>query len=238
MPKSVFSSSEAKRMFAEIDARHDHLLNKAMPIAMKLTMDSVLAQARTKSIGYIRNRAKVPRWVIARKLPTKLQRKASLKDFYRRGKMTSKSQIILSDVQGITILSKKASGAGGGSAPPVVDQSKMARLAQSTKGIKLGKAGNYPNAFVADGKRRETDPKYNQRLISKLGAGPKVLRGKHWQVLQRDGSAAYPVSPITIPIAKYAGVALRRYSKAIFNSKGVAIYESKEKYVMNEKVKF
>ena len=238
MPKKVYTLADSAKMFAEINARHEHLLMKAMPIAMKLTMDSVLAQARTKAIAYVRNRAKVAKWIVARKLPTKLQRKASLKDFYQRGKMTSKSHIILSDIQAITILSKKAGGAGGAASPPIVDGSIMAKLAKSKNGVSLGKAGKYPKAFVTDGKRRETDPKYNAYLIRKLGAGPKVLRGKYWQVLEREDESAYPVKPVTIPIAKYAGVALRRYTKAVYNSKGPAIFESKQKYVMNSKVKF
>ena len=86
MTSKVYKLADVDKMVADINGRHEHLLTRAMPIAMKEAMDSVLAQARTKTIAYVRTKVKVQRWVVARKLPTKLQRKANLKDFYKRGK--------------------------------------------------------------------------------------------------------------------------------------------------------
>lgn len=237
MAVKEYALSDVGKMMDDINARHKHLIARAMPISMKDMMDSVLAQARTKTIRHVKTRAKVPRWVIARKFPAKLQRKANIKDFYKDGKMSSKSQMLVTDVQGITVLSKRASGKGAASRPPVVDSAKMEKLQKSMKGITLGKAGNYPNAFVADGRKREMNPNYDAYLRKNLNAGPKVLQGKYWQVLERQDKSAYPIKPVTIPI-DYAGRVLKKYTNYFMNSKGPSIFKSKLEYAMKSKVRF
>ncbi len=96
---------------------------------------------------------------------------------------------------------------------------------KKSKVIKIGKgksARTYTNSFISKGKRRETDPKYNDYVTRAYGAGRKVLKNRHYQVLKRIGSNPYPLDVVKIPLKAALTGSFRAASRTVIRPGGPA----------------
>jgi hypothetical protein len=218
------------KMAHDIEVRHEYLLKKAIPVSVKQSLDAVASLARTKVIGYIKGKAKVKRWVIARKLPKKLQRKSNVKEWYKTGTMSAKNHILTNGITYASLFGKAKS--------PRPPDSKMKAIQEKGKGVKAPGMPRVNDAFVANGKRRTSDPAYEKRLQKRYSLSSPVLRGNNYQVMRRTGKKAYPVEVVKVEIDKYAGRAMDSFVKRTHQQHYGRVFERQLSYNMIHKVKF
>jgi hypothetical protein len=230
MPVTEYTLGSMDKMVKDIEDRHHYLLNKAIPVAIKQSLDAVASLARTKVIGYVKGKAKVNRWVIARKLPKKLQRKANVRDFFKTGTMSAKNHILTNGITYASLFGNKKS--------PKPSNSKMKAIQKRGKGVKAPGQNAEKQAFVADGQRRVSDPAYEKRLKKAYDLSDPVLRGNNYQVMKRTGKKAYPVEVLKVEINKYAGRAMDSFAKRAHQQHYGRIFERQLAYNMTHKVKF
>lgn len=232
MGKSVktYSLNEGRKLAADINARHRLLLEQAVPLATKQALDAVTAKGRTRMIKYARVKASVPRWAIAKKLPRKLQRKASLAEWKRTKRMSAKSHVLTNGITMVSLFGTRKN--------PTPPEEKMKSIQKARSGVKAPKQQRVKDAFVGKGEKRIRDRSYDNYLREKQNAGPATLRGKNWQVMRRTGKKAYPVEIVKVEIEKFAGRALDSYTNRVYRREYGFIFERQLEFNLNNKVRF
>lgn len=226
--KHVWTDKEFGKMVEKIHQDYEYLVVKATPLAFKYAFDEITAKARTKTIRYLARTIKVPQWAIRRKLPKKLQRKANINNFLRKGKMASKSHILTDGIPLVSLLGTSKKG-------PTV--SKLEKLYNSDTGIKVG-AHYVADGFVADGEKRIKigSRKYNE-YIKKQGGSDPVLKGRNAQVMRRKGKSAYQVEVVKVPM-KNAGRALDSFTTREARVSLQTTLDKRLDFVLKNKVRF
>lgn len=218
------------KMTKDIEERHEYLLKKAIPIAIKQSLDAVASLARTKVIAYIKGKAKVKRWVVARKLPKKLQRKANVREWSKTGNMSAKNHILTNGITYASLFGSKKN--------PRPDEAKMKAIKKRNTGVTAPGQKKEKQAFVNNGKRRVTDDAYEKSLRKRYNLSSPVLRGNNYQVMKRTGKKAYPLEVLKVDIDKYAGRAMDSFVKRTHQQHYGRIFERQLSYNMTHKVKF
>ena len=220
--RRTYNLSDAAQLGKHVVAIIDHIEKEAVPVATKYTLDAISAKARTKAIRYMAMRARVPQWIIRKRMNRRWQRKANLTDYKRTGVMSAKTQMLTADVSAVGLL-------GTAKQPP--SGQRMKAIQKARRGVKAGRH-NFPQAFVADGGRRTRDAKYDKYIKDTYGAN-KVLMGKYWLIMERTSKKAYPLKAVKIKVDDFAGRALDTYHKRVFRTDYSRIYNQKHTYAMS-----
>ena len=162
---------------------------------------------------------------IRRKIPAKFGHNATPK--IPQAKIT----IRRTDMAAISLFAKPTNSRKGAAIAHKRGDLDIGAIAQASnrgrhsKAIKIGKgksARTFTGAFISQGKRRATDPQYNDYVMRSLGAKKNVLAGRFYQVLKRVGPKPYPLEVVKIPLKAALTGSFRAATRSVIRPGGAA----------------
>lgn len=236
---SFRQSVDTSRLFVGDLAKLETLLNvigtKTVIPAQNRALNRIKRSLSSKAVPIAARTANLSNYHIKRKVPAKFQHNATPK--VPRAKITLRR----TDMAAISLFARASNSRKGASNTyrkgdldkAAIEKAMLRSRKSKQKTLKVGKgktARTYRGAFIAQGKRRASDPKYNDYVQKKYGAGRNVLAGKYFHVLKRVGPKPYPLDVISIPIKKPLTNAFRAASRIVFRRGGQAQKEFTSSY--------
>lgn len=210
----------------DIDYLIDALIGMGKPDAMvKATnrgINKIKGRIVSRAVPKAAISANLSKYHIRRKLPASFQHNATPKR--PRAKITVRR----TDMAAISLFARPTNSRKGEYKKGDLDKNAIAtakRQAKHGKVLKVGKgkhARTYTSAFISKGTRREQDPKYDEYLTKRFGAGKKVLRDRYFHVLKRVGAKPYPLDVVKIPLKHAMTGAFRFSARAVLAKNGQA----------------
>lgn len=224
MAKNVVSLSPAFDKNIELLIQTLEKMGKknAILVATNRGINKIKAKIVSDAVPRAARGANLTNYHIRRKVPANMQHNA-LPNFPR-----AKITVRRTDMAAISLFARSSKSRIGEYKKGDLDTSAIDQAinrGKKNKVLKVGKgksARSYTNAFISKGKRRETDPKYDEYVTKSLGAGRKVLKNRFYQVLKRVGKNAYPLDVVKIPLKAALTGSFRAASRSVVRQGGPA----------------